>query len=83
MAERNLSEAEAYRLLESAGIRVVPHRVVATPDELTSAEPLSGPKLSGRAAGFGFPVVLKIASAASSTSPRSAAWRSISRLRAR
>jgi len=63
MAERNLSEAEAYRLLESAGIRVVPHRVVATADEWTSTQPPSGQERSSRAAEFGFPVVLKIASA--------------------
>lgn len=37
--------------------------MVATPDELTSAEPPSGQERSSRAAEFGFPVVLKIASA--------------------
>jgi acyl-CoA synthetase (NDP forming) len=47
----NPSEAEAKALLAGAGIVSAPERVCRTPDEAVAA-----------AAGFGFPVVLKIAS---------------------
>ncbi len=49
---RNLSEAEAYRLLAAAGINVAAHRLATSAAEAVEA-----------AAEIGFPVVLKVASA--------------------
>ncbi|MHB0884833.1 MAG: acetate--CoA ligase family protein [Bacillota bacterium] len=48
----NLSEADVYALLEGAGIKVAPYRLVRTADEAARA-----------ADEFGYPVVCKVASA--------------------